>query len=145
VELGPSKTLINMGQKTIKRKIASAERPVDSRVQFLASTQDTKELCYEYDMPASLEEEALEDKQPSLEASPPLLERIRNTQPPSAASVPTVTIEDVPLSGEEIVRALVARKLKKPIAQISTSKSVKELCGGMFILSSGSLKACVGL
>jgi hypothetical protein len=145
VELGPSKTLINMGQKTIKRKIASAERPLDSRVQFLASTQDTKELCYEYDMPASLEEEVLEDKQQSLEASPPLLERKRNTQPPSAASVTAVTIEDVPLSGEEIVRALVARKLKKPIAQISTSKSVKELCGGMFIPSSGSLKASVGL
>jgi fatty acid synthase subunit alpha, fungi type len=145
VELGPSKTLINMGQKTIKRKIASAERPVDSRVQFLASTQDTKELCYEYDMPVSLEEEILEDKQPSLKASSPSLERIRNTPPPSAASVATVIIEDIPLSGEDIVRALVARKLKKPIAQISTSKSVKELCGGMFLLSSNSLKVSVGL
>jgi len=145
VELGPLKTLINMGQKTIKRKIASGERPVDSRVQFLASTQDTKELCYEYDMPASLEEEVLEDKQPSRETSPPLLERIKNTPPPSSASVATVTIEDAPLSGEEIVRALVARKLKKPIAQISTSKSVKELCGGMFILSNESLKAPIDI
>lgn len=145
MELGPSKTLINMGQKTIKRKIASAERPVDSGVQFLASTQDTKELCYEYDMPASSEEEVLEEKQPSLEATPPLLERIRNTPAPSAASVATVTIEDIPLSGEEIVRTLVARKLKKSIAQVSISKSVKELCGGMFILSSGSLKASAGL
>jgi fatty acid synthase subunit alpha len=145
VELGPSKTLINMGQKTIKRKIASGERPVDSRMQFLASTQDTKELCYEYDMPASLEEEVLEDKQPSLESSPPLPGRIKNTPPPSAASVTTVTIEDVPLSGEDIVRALVARKLKKPIVQISTSKSVKELCGGMFILSNESLKVPIDI
>lgn len=145
MELGPSKTLIGMAQKTMKRKIACAERPVDSSVQFLASTQDTKELCYEYDLPASLEEEAVEDMKPSLEAAPPLLELTRNTSPQSSASVATVNIEEVPLSGEDIVRTLVARKLRKPIAQISTSKSTKELCGGMFILPDESLKACVGL
>jgi fatty acid synthase subunit alpha, fungi type len=134
-----------MGQKTMKRKIASAERQVDSHVQFLASTQDTKELCYEYEMPASLEEEALEDKQPSIQVSPQLLEPMTTAPPPASASVATVTVEDVPLSGEEIVRTLVARKLKKPIAQISTSKSIKELCGGMFIFSIDSLKASVSL
>lgn len=146
MELGPSKTLIGMGQKTMNKKIACAERPVDSRVQFLSSTQDTKELCYEYDMLASLEEEAVEEaKEPALEVAPPLLELTRNTSPQSSASVATVNIEDVPLSGEEIVRTLVARKLRKPIAQISTSKSTKELCGGMFILSNSSFKASVGL
>lgn len=135
-----------MGQKTMKRKIAYSERPVDSRVQFLASTQDTKELCYEYDVPANLEEEAVDEvKEPELEVAPPLLELTRNTSPQSSASVATVNIEDVPLSGEEIVRTLVARKLRKPIAQISTSKSTKELCGGMFILSNSSFKASVGL
>ena len=134
-----------MGQKTMKRKIAFAERAVDFGVEFLASTQDIKELCYEYDRPASLEEDVLEAKQPPIEASTPLLELTKNTPPPSSASIATVTIEDVPLSGEEIVRTLVARKLKKPIAQISTSKSIKELCGGMFILSSSSLKAHASL
>lgn len=120
-----------MGQKTIKRKIASAERPADSQVQFLASTQDSKDLCYEYDAPASLQEEVLEDPAPSLAVAPPLLELTRHTASHNSASVATVNIEDVPLSGEEIVQSLVARKLKKPIAQISTSKSTKELCGGM--------------
>lgn len=139
MELGPSKTLIGMAQKTMKKKIASAERPVDSSLQLLASTQDLKELCYEYDAPASLEEEIAEDVKPSLEAPPPpLLELTRTISPQSSASVATVNIEEVPLSGEDIVRILVARKLRKPIAQIPTSKSTKELCGGMFSRTNAS-------
>lgn len=134
-----------MAQKTMKRKIACAERPVDSSLQLLASTQDLKELCYEYDVPESLEENVVEEVKPSLEAPPPLLELTRTTSPQSSASVATVNIEEVPLSGEEIVRTLVARKLKKPIAQISLAKSTKELCGGMFILPHLILEASVGL
>ena len=145
MELGPSKVLIGMAQKTMKRKIASAERPVDSSLQLLASTQDLKELCYEYDMPASLEEDATEELKPSPEAPPPLLELTRTLSPQSSASVATVNIEEVPLSAEEIMRTLVARKLKKPIAQIPTSKSTKELCGGMFIPPYEFLEAFIGL
>ena len=143
MELGPSKTLIGMAQKTMKKKIACAERPVDSSLQLLASTQDLKELCYEYDPPPSLEEDVAEDVKPSLEAPPPLLELTRTTSPQSSASVATVNIEEVPLSGEDIVRILVARKLRKPLAQIPTSKSTKELCGGIFMLPFKSLKASV--
>jgi hypothetical protein len=144
VELGPSKTLIGMGQKTMKRKTALAERARDSCVQFLASTQDTKELCYEYDTPANSNEDVLEGEKPLLETAPPLLELTRNISPQTSASVATVNIEDVPLSGEDIVQTLVARKLKKPIAQILTSKSIKDLCGGTFIPSNGSPNACIG-
>lgn len=146
MELGPSKTLIGMAQKTMKKKIACAERSVDSSLQLLASTQDLKELCYEYDPPPSLEEDVVEDVvKPSLEAPPPLLELTRITSPQSSASVATVNIEEVPLSGEDIVRVLVARKLRKPIAQIPISKSTKELCGGMSMLLYKSLKAFVSL
>lgn len=134
-----------MAQKTMKKKIASAERPVDFSLQLLASTQDLKELCYEYDAPASLEEDIIEDVKPSLEIPPPLLELTRTTSPQSSASVATVNIEEVPLSGEDIVRILVARKLRKPMAQIPTSKSTKELCGGMFMLLLKCLKASIGL
>jgi hypothetical protein len=136
VELGPSKTLVNMAQKTLKRKIASGERSMDSHVEFLASTQDTKELCYEYDMPISMEKDGTEEEQPALKTSPPLIKSAETTTPPSSApAAATVTVDDVPITGEEIVRTLVARKLKKPIAQIQTSKSVKELCGGAYLVS----------
>lgn len=145
MELGPSKTLIGMAQKTMKKKVANAERPVDSSLQLLASTQDLRELCYEYDAPASLEEDATEEMKPSLEAPPPLLELTRTTSPQSSASVATVNIEEVPLSGEDIVRILVARKLRKPTAQIPTSKSTKELCGGKFILPYRFLIVSIGL
>jgi Fatty acid synthase subunit alpha Acyl carrier domain len=131
-----------MGQKTIQRKIASAERSADSQVQFLASTHDAKELCYEYDPPTSLGAEAVEDTQLSVEASPRLLEPARNIPPPPPyASAAPVAVEDVPLSGEEIIQALVARKLKKPIAQISASKSIKELSGGMFTFQADHSKS----
>ncbi|EME39096.1 fatty acid synthase-like protein [Dothistroma septosporum NZE10] len=123
-----------MGQKTIKRKIQSAERPAEADVAFLASTQHSKDLCYEYDAPEEVAVEEPVDETPAPETAPerPPLSRAKTAavKPQETAAPTTATIADVPLSAEEIVRALVARKLKKPILSIPTSKSVKELCNG---------------
>ncbi|UJO24867.1 hypothetical protein CLAFUW4_14443 [Fulvia fulva] len=114
IEFGPSSVLLGMGQKTIKRKVQSAERPAEANVQFLAMEEPTAQ-------------------EPAPEAAP---ERPRLTRATTTSTkllepmTPSVTIADVPVSAEEVVRALVARKLKKPILSIPTTKSVKELCNG---------------
>jgi len=108
---------------------------MDTSIECLASTQDTKELCYEYDMPI-IQEDDISIEQPPLDISRDLTESVETPALPSStpivATVATVTVDEVPITGEEIIRTLVARKLKKPILQIETSKSVKELCGGAF-------------
>ena len=135
VELGPSKTLVGLGRKTINRKVASCGRPLDQTVQLLASTQDTKTLYYEYEPSVESQGEVLEEKTHSkVEVKVSLPEPTRNVLSNLAASMVTSIIEDVPISGEEIVRTLIARKLKKPIPEITLSKSIKELCGGVYLL-----------
>lgn len=107
------------------------ELPLTSEVQFLASTQNRKELCYEYEATALQPDTSDEDQvAPPVDATAPS----RADPPPVSISHPVpvaaASIADVSVSGEEIVRALVAQKLKKPIEQILTSKSIKELSGG---------------
>ncbi|KAK3901810.1 thiolase-like protein [Staphylotrichum tortipilum] len=133
VELGPSRVLANLAHKTLQRKLASGERPADASVEILASTTDTKALLFEYDPPELVEEtpatapslpvvkESVAEPAPSLQAAPRL---------PSTPTARVPSVEDSPLSGIDVVHILVARKLKRSLAEVQTSKSIKDLCGG---------------
>ncbi|GAB1195423.1 hypothetical protein APSETT444_004682 [Aspergillus pseudonomiae] len=131
VELGPSNILMGMAQKAVRGMVIQGKRLVASSIQLLASSLDAKKLCYEYD-----ERKAPSVPQITLDVPTPELPRLAN--PPSIPQKPKVTparapkivIDDVALSRVQIVQALVARKLKTPIAQLPTSKSIKELSGG---------------
>ncbi len=133
VELGPSGVLANLGQKTLNRKLDGGEVPADTKVQFLASTLDTKELCYEYD-PIDLGGGETTPKPSPREGLGSLVaETSQKRSLPSIAPALTGTsppIDDFPLSSTDIVQILVARKLKRPIADVPVSKSIKDLCGG---------------
>ena len=98
--------------------------------QFLSSTQNTKDLFYEYESSA-VQPEASEERT----ASHTSLNAAQATAPPvlspQATAVAAASIADVPTSAHEIVRALVAHKLKKEIEQVLLSKSIKELSGGV--------------
>ncbi|KAK5011229.1 hypothetical protein LTR28_004736 [Elasticomyces elasticus] len=123
-----------MAQKTRDLKLATRELPLTSEVQFLASTQNKKELCYEY-------EAAVSDSEGSNEELAQVTHSTNVSAPPEIAkphlitasdSVPIAAagIADVPLPGDEIVRALVAQKLKQKIELVLISRSIKELSGG---------------
>lgn len=131
VELGPSRVLANLAHKTLQRKLAGGERPADATVKILASTIDTKALCYEYDPPDSVEETPAAT--PSSAAKQLVTESVPSIKlvPRSSnASTRPPSIEDSPVSGTDVVQILVARKLKKSISEVPTSKSIKDLCGG---------------
>jgi len=144
VELGPSKVLVGMAKKTLDGQLSYG---AGSSVTCLSSTQDMKEICYQYENGES-QELAGSDSQTSASSSP---KPIPETAPPPSASpehsgkpaspLPPVAshstsvnmaIEDVPLSGAEIIQVLAARKLKKSVVGIEKSKSIKELCGGEY-------------
>jgi fatty acid synthase subunit alpha len=56
----------------------------------------------------------------------------------AASSGPAASVPDVPVGAVDILRALIAQKLKKQIADIPLSKAVKDLVGGK-LNSSGSI------
>ncbi|KAI5281614.1 3-oxoacyl-[acyl-carrier-protein] synthase, partial [Ascosphaera aggregata] len=49
---------------------------------------------------------------------------------PTANAVPAAAIPDEPVTATDIVRSLVAQKLKKNLADIPTTKAIKDLVGG---------------
>ena len=126
-----------MGQKMLNQLVARGDRQLESHVEFLASTQNSKELCYEYPVQVTPEAESCAAELPV----PPALEP--QARPMELAAVQTVAIttapdlrqalviEDVPLSTQQVMRTLIARKLKKPVTVITPCKSIKEFCGGV--------------
>ncbi|OJI99519.1 hypothetical protein ASPVEDRAFT_81132 [Aspergillus versicolor CBS 583.65] len=116
VELGPARTLLGMAQKTINNDLGS-------NVQFLASTQNLPELLYAYDQTpddSTIDEPVIDTPQTSTAPEPRTI--------PEAATV--LTVPDAPLTALRIIRALIARKLRRPASEIDPSRSIKDLCGG---------------
>lgn len=53
--------------------------------------------------------------------------------PAKVKQVAASTIADVPTTPIEIIRAIIATKVRKPLDQVDESRSIKELCGGAFM------------
>lgn len=98
--------------------------------RFLASTQDSKDLCYEYEQSQPLE--SVEEETPPVIVAPAAIEEesSKQTMVAQAAAVAATSIADVPTTAQEIVSALLAHKLKREIEQILPQTTIKELCGG---------------
>ncbi|KAL4876809.1 thiolase-like protein [Aspergillus karnatakaensis] len=118
VELGPSRTLLGMAQKMI-------EQDPNQSVQLLASTQDLQQLCYVYDQAS--EDSVTDDDEPIIETPQSSI----TVSEPDVIAVQTVqTVPDTPLRPMHIIRALVARRLRRSVTDIDPSRSLKDLCGG---------------
>jgi len=135
VELGPSSALMGMAKKTKDFKSSNGGLSNDIDLQYLASTKDTKELSYMY-------EPSFEALQPPYNSDALLTvmnDKASDSVEPQPlsqiAQVPIMkqaaaSIADVPLTAEDILKALIAQKLGKEFEQISSEVSLKALTGG---------------
>ena len=135
VELGPSNVLVNMAKKTRDAKYLKRDILLCLNRQFLASTQDAKEIQYQYaeeDLPVPEESEEPENL-PSSAAHNPVAETMER-EPlnlvPEANAVAATSIADVPMTSLEVLKALVAYKLRKPVGQVPSTRSIKDLSAG---------------
>ncbi|OLY80881.1 Fatty acid synthase subunit alpha [Smittium mucronatum] len=133
IEIGPSPTLCGMAQRTLKFKYEAYDDAMTRRRTSLCYTKDTQELYYSYEP----EEEEIASQNASTEVpvntkvDTVVQESVQNVnESPSSNSGAAQAIEDAPVSGLEILLAIVAHKLKKPLVEIPTSKSIKDLVGG---------------
>lgn len=133
VEFGPSKVLANIAKRTHARRFSNRDRTLLNRRHFLSSTQDIKELHYQYkpndtdehvDQSAASPTPAPESK--SAEPSAPAIQ----VSPVKVKQVAASTIADLPTTPVEIVRAVVAAKVRKPLQDIKDALSIRDLCGG---------------
>lgn len=131
VEIGPTPTLIGMAEKTIASKYEAFDNVKSIRRQILAYGKNSEEIYYNFD---AVEEEpepaATEASSSAAPAAPAAGAPVAAAAPPPSSAGPAAQVPDAPVSATEIVRALVAQKLKKPVQEIPQSKAIKDLVGG---------------
>ena len=133
VEVGPADTLGGMARRTLASKYEAYDAARSIQRSILCYNKDAKDIYYDVDpvedepaIPASGSASTQAPAAPSAPAaSAPL-------PPPSSAGGggPAPLVEDAPVKAVDVLRALVAQKLKKPLLDIPLSKAIKDLVGG---------------
>lgn len=133
VEVGPADTLGVMAKRTLASKYEAHDAARSVQRQILCYNKDAKDIYYDVD---PVEEEtpapaAGDASAPSSSAAPaPTAAPVAAAPPPPANAGPAAAVTDAPVSATDILRALVAQKLKKGMADVPLSKAIKDLVGG---------------
>ncbi len=133
VEIGPADTLGVMAKRTIASKYEAYDAAKSVQRQILCYNKDAKEIYYDVDPVEDEPTPAAGSSGSSPAPSAPtgsVLVAAAAPPPPSAG--PAAQVPDAPVSAVDIVRALIAQKLKKPLLEIPLSKAIKDLVGGKF-------------
>ena len=117
-----------MAQRTLASKYEAHDAVHSIQRQVLTWTKDSKEICYEVEAAEPLAEELAQPAELP-EYSLPVAEK--PSRPVKAA-----VIQDAPLSSTDIMRAIIAQKLKRSSSDIVLRHSIKDLAGGNPRLSS---------
>lgn len=135
VEIGPADTLGGMAKRTLASKYEAYDAATSVQRQILCYNKDAKEIYYDVD-PVEDEPETPEPSADSGSAVPVAAAAAPAAAPVAAApsAGPAAMVDDVPVSATDIVRTLVAQKLKKGLTDIPVNKAIKDLVGGMSIV-----------
>lgn len=128
VEIGPADTLGVMAKRTLASKYEAYDAAKSVQRQILCYNKDAKEIYYDVD-PVEDEPEATVSS-PATAADAPAPSGSAVAAPPPPSSGPAVQIPDQPVLAIDIVHALIAQKLKKPLQDVPLSKAIKDLVGG---------------
>ena len=120
-----------MARKTLAAKYESYDAALSLQRQILCYNKDVKEVYY--DVEPQLEEPAA----PSVDASAPTAAATPSSSLVAAAPIaappssgPAVQVADEPVKAVEIVRVIVAQKLKKQVSEVPGTMAIKDLVNG---------------
>lgn len=140
VEIGPADTLGGMAKRTIASKYEHYDAARSIQRQILCYNKDAKDIYYDVD-PIVEEEPAAAAPAggaASISGSAPVAAAATFQPPPGAG--PAAMVEDAPVKASDILRTLVAQKLKKGLTDIPLSKAIKDLVGGWSALFNTHLR-----
>src|SRR4051812_45745921 len=129
VEIGPADTLGVMAKRTLASKYEAYDAAKSVQRQILCYSKDAKEIYYDVD-PVEEEAAPTADSTPASSVPAPPAAPTTAAAPPPPSAGPAAQVPDAPVSATDIVRALIAQKLKKPLMEIPLSKAIKDLVGG---------------
>ncbi|KAI1007021.1 Fatty acid synthase subunit alpha [Podosphaera aphanis] len=138
VEIGPADTLGVMAKRTVASKYETYDAAKSVQRQILCYNKDANEIYYDVE---PIEEESKTSPEPNSSAPsvPQAAQTVQANSLPSAtpslpsppsSSGPAAQVPDAPVGAVDIVRALIAQKLKKPLLEIPLNKAIKDLVGG---------------
>ncbi|KAK9365441.1 3-oxoacyl-reductase [Lipomyces kononenkoae] len=130
VEIGPSPTLAGMAQRTLKAKYESYDAALSLQRQVLCYSKDAKEIYYTPDPVAETASEPAAAAAPAASAAAPVAAAAAPVAAAAAPSGPVAAVADEPVKAVDVLRSIVAQKLKKPFDQVPLSKAIKDLVGG---------------
>lgn len=134
VEIGPADTLGVMAKRTLASKYEAHDAARSVQRQILCYNKDAKDIYYDVD-PVEEEPEAPAGGSGAAPSSAPSAAApAASAAPPPPSAGPAAQVPDAPVTATDILRALVAQKLKKPLMDIPLSKAIKDLVGGMSIV-----------
>ncbi|KAK5128279.1 hypothetical protein LTR85_002946 [Meristemomyces frigidus] len=130
VEVGPADTLGGMAKRTLAAKYEAYDAARSVQRQILCYNKDAKDIYYDVD---PVEDEPV--AAPAASGAPAASSGAATAAAPVAAAPPpgagpATAVADAPIGAVDILRALIAQKLKKPLADIPLSKAIKDLVGG---------------
>ncbi|KAL1301771.1 hypothetical protein AAFC00_005969 [Neodothiora populina] len=132
VEIGPADTLGVMAKRTLASKYEAYDAARSVQRQILCYNKDAKDIYYDVEPE---EEEAA--PAPATAAAAPAASSSAAPAPAAAAAAPpppsagpAAQVPDAPVGAVDILRALVAQKLKKALLDVPLSKAIKDLVGG---------------
>jgi fatty acid synthase subunit alpha len=131
VEIGPADTLGVMAKRTLASKYEAYDAAKSLQRQILCYNKDAKEIYYDVD-PVEDEPEpaAPTASAPSSSSSSAPPAPVAAAAPPPSNAGPAAQVPDAPVGALDIVRSLIAQKLKKPLLDIPLNKAIKDLVGG---------------
>ncbi|KAH6616540.1 hypothetical protein C7974DRAFT_401961 [Boeremia exigua] len=132
VEIGPADTLGVMAKRTLASKYEAHDAALSVQRQILCYNKDAKDIYYDVD-PVEDEPEAAPAASggaPAAASSAPAAAAAPVAAAPAPGAGPAAQVPDAPITATDILRALVAQKLKKPLMDIPLSKAIKDLVGG---------------
>ncbi|KAI9782573.1 MAG: 3-oxoacyl-[acyl-carrier-protein] synthase [Geoglossum umbratile] len=129
VEIGPADTLGVMAKRTLASKYEAYDAALSVQRQILCYSKDAKEIYYDVD-PVEYESEPADSSREETPSTPAATSAPATAAPAPLSTGPAAQVPDAPVSATDIVRALIAQKLKKPLADIPLAKAIKDLVGG---------------
>ncbi|PIG90258.1 fatty acid synthase alpha subunit FasA [Aspergillus arachidicola] len=129
VEIGPADTLGGMARRTLASKYEAYDAATSVQRQILCYNKDAKEIYYDVD-PVEEEPEASPTSSTPAPAAPVAATAAPAAAAPPPSAGPAAAVEDAPVTAVDVLRTLVAQKLKKGLSDVPLSKAIKDLVGG---------------
>jgi len=116
-----------MARRTLASKYEAYDAAQSLQRQILCYNKDAKEIYYDVEPVEEAEEEPTESSPaPSQAAAAAPV----TFAAPTPGAGPAAQVADAPVQATDVVRAIIAQKLKKPFGDIPLSKAIKDLVNG---------------